>query len=165
MNDTIKKIGIVAPEFPPEIGGVQSYSYELCCELAKRGYDLTVLVPESHSSVESFVAEKFQPINYLKLRRRFDVKMLQDFDVDIWHCLNSAYSWLSLYNSKVFISVHGNDFLDPYILTARLDLRERFYLKYGSRLDFWLGRILTKKTLFNLYHTHNIYLQIVHIHH
>ena len=36
------RIGIVAWEFPPEIGGMQTYAYEFTRELARRGFAVTV---------------------------------------------------------------------------------------------------------------------------
>ena len=36
------RIGIVAPEFPPDIGGVETYSYEFSAELVRRGHQVTV---------------------------------------------------------------------------------------------------------------------------
>ena len=37
------RIGIVSPEFPPEKGGIQTYAFEFTQELARRGYEVTVL--------------------------------------------------------------------------------------------------------------------------
>jgi hypothetical protein len=41
-ENTPMRIGIVAPEFPPDIGSVETYSYELSAELARRGHEVTV---------------------------------------------------------------------------------------------------------------------------
>ena len=45
-------IGIVAPEFPPDIGGMQIYAYEYVQELVRRGYLVTVYT-ERHKEERS----------------------------------------------------------------------------------------------------------------
>ena len=35
------RIGVVAPEFPPGIGGIETYAYEFSKELARRGHEVT----------------------------------------------------------------------------------------------------------------------------
>ena len=36
------RIAIVSPEFPPDIGGVETYAFEYVKELASRGHEVTV---------------------------------------------------------------------------------------------------------------------------
>ena len=140
----IRRIGIVAPEFPPGFGGVQAYSFGLCKALSAFGYELTILVPETSESFNSNSDFVVSPIKALKLRKRYDKELIKHYDVDIWHCLNASYAWVSEFHPNVFLSVHGNDFLSVYYPTARLDLRERFNFQFGARLDHWLGKKLTK---------------------
>lgn len=131
------KIGIVSPEFPPEMGGVQTYAFEFAQELARRGHEVTVFTlphPEGELQTTSF---RIEPL--LRLRRRLDRRILQHGKMDVWHAMNAAYSWMALETSPVFVSVHGNDFLGPYQPLARLDLRERLHLPFGSNADRWLG--------------------------
>jgi phosphatidyl-myo-inositol dimannoside synthase len=142
-----KKIGIIAPEFPPDTGGVQSYSYNLCKELAlRKDYEISVFIPKDSKHSDSGLGH-VSSIKALQFRQRYDINLLKEFEVDLWHCLNASYSWMALHHPNVFISVHGNDFLKPYHLTARLDFQDRFNLPFGSRLDFQLGKFLTKKLI------------------
>lgn len=59
--------------------------------------------------------------------------------------MNASYSWLALEAPNVFVTIHGNDFLKPYHPVARLDLRERLRLPFGSNADRWLGNYLTQR--------------------
>ena len=136
------KIGLVSPEFPPERGGVQTYAWEYARELARRGHEVTVFT-QSHPGGK-VATDAFRIVPRLRLRRRLDREVFAEHSVDVWHVMNAAYSWLALELPRVFVTVHGNDFLWPYVPVARLDLRERLRLPFGSRLDGWLGDRLTR---------------------
>ena len=135
------KIGIVSPEFPPEKGGIQTYGFEFAQELARRGHEVTVFTcPHAEGELEA-TGLRIEPL--LQLRRRLDRRILHLGPFDVWHAMNAAYSWLALEVPRVFVTVHGNDFLWPYQPVARLDLRERLRLPFGSNADRWLGERLT----------------------
>jgi phosphatidylinositol alpha-1,6-mannosyltransferase len=134
-------IGIVSPEFPPEKGGIQTYGFEFAQELARQGHEVTVFTcPHAGGELEN-TGFRIEPL--LRLRRRLDRRMLKMGPFDVWHAMNAAYSWLALEVPRVFVTVHGNDFLWPYQPVARLDLRERLHLPFGSNADRWLGERLT----------------------
>ena len=134
------KVGIVSPEFPPEKGGIQTYAFEFTQEVARRGHEVTIFTtPHSDGEITSS-AFRVEPV--LKLRRRFDREILRH-DIDIWHAMNASYSWLALEHTRVFVTVHGNDFLWPYHPVARLDFRQRLGIPFGSNADHWLGGWLT----------------------
>ena len=46
------RIGIIAPEFPPGIGGVETYSYEFSMELSRRGHEVTVFTHRREDNAE-----------------------------------------------------------------------------------------------------------------
>jgi glycosyltransferase involved in cell wall biosynthesis len=46
------KIAIVSPEFPPDIGGVETYAFEFCRELARQGHAVTVFT-QRHAEDEA----------------------------------------------------------------------------------------------------------------
>jgi len=137
------KIGIVSPEFPPERGGIQTYAWEYARELALRGHEVAVFT-QPHPQGEMTNAG-FQIAPVLRLRRRFDRRVFARDSADVWHAMNAAYAWLALEHSRVFVTVHGNDFLQPYFPLARLDLRERLHLPFGSAADRWIGDWLTNR--------------------
>ena len=135
------KIGIVSPEFPPEMGGVQTYAFEYAQEVARRGHEVTVFTTPHAAGEVPNPGLRIEPL--LRLRRRLDRHILQDRHMDVWHVMNAAYAWLALETSPVFVTVHGNDFLAPYLPVAHLDLRARLRLPFGSQADRWLGDRLT----------------------
>ncbi len=108
------RIGVVAPEFPPDIGGVETYGFEVARELARRGHDVSVLTV-AHAQRE-ISAAGINVIPTLKLKRHLDAAIVKNFQMDLWHATNAAYAWLALENKPVVVSVHGNDFIRPYIL-------------------------------------------------
>lgn len=134
-------IGLVAPEFPPAMGGLQTYGWELAGALAAQGHAVEVFVAKNTWDGRPAPFE-VRPI--LDVRARTDGPALQQVPVDIWHGTNAACAWLAnIMASPVFVTVAGNDLLSPYLPFGRLDLRSRFRLPFGSRLDHWLGRQLT----------------------
>ena len=140
-------VGVIAPEFPPEVGGIQTYAYEFVRELARRGYRVTVFTQRHAGGEISSPEVKIVPV--LGRRRALDRRILEAPDVDIWHVMNAAYAWVTLEASPVVISVHGNDFLRPYILVARRDFQQLPGLwrssRFGPALDKALGRWLTER--------------------
>ena len=136
------KIAIVSPEFLPERGGIQTYSYEFARELGCRGHDVTVFTRAHAEGEMQGTPFHIEPV--LQLRRRLDRGILRNQSFDVWHAMNAAYAWLALETPRVFVTVHGNDFLWPYLPVGRLDLRERWRLPFGSNVDRWLGDKLTR---------------------
>ena len=133
------KIAIVSPEFPPERGGIQTYSYEFARELGCHGHDVTVFTRAHDGGEMKDTPFHIEPV--LQLRRRTDRGILRDQSFDVWHAMNAAYSWLALENPRTFVTVHGNDFLLPYFPVERFDFAPR--LGFGARLDCWIGDRLT----------------------
>lgn len=135
------KVALVSPEFPPEKGGIQTYACEYALELAGRGHDVTVFTCPHAGGEMRDVPFRIEPV--LQLRRRLDRAIVKQESFDVWHTMNAVYAWLALETPRVFVTVHGNDFLRPYLLLGRLDLRERWGLPFTSRIDWWLGERLT----------------------
>lgn len=113
-------IAVVAPEFPPEIGGMQTYSEEFVRELAARGHRVTVLTRRRATPAPVMVGVEVRQV--LTGRAGPDRHALRALRVDAWHVMNAAYAWLSLHFSPVVVSIHGNDFLRPYIPVGEPDL-------------------------------------------
>ena len=106
-------IGIMSPEFPPDIGGVENYAYGYVEALVALGYPVTVFTIAHPGGEVTMPGVRIRP--ELKLRRVLDKKLLDDPQIDAWHAMNAAYAWIAEKNNKpVVVSVHGNDFLDPY---------------------------------------------------
>jgi phosphatidylinositol alpha-1,6-mannosyltransferase len=168
-------IGIVAPEYPPDIGGMQTYAQGFSRALAEKGHKVTVLTRFNQPPIED-VGVEVLPI--LKIRRRIDRHLVSRFRFDVWHVMNAAYSWFAVETAPVVASVHGNDFLRPYMLVARPDLirASRFWARSQivsaqvNRFDVELGRWLTgrlvrrsisklKHVFANSLYTQSVFLQ------
>lgn len=141
-------IGIVTSEFPPDIGGVETYAVEFAKALAEIGYRVSVFVNHRHSPI-SLAGIEILPI--LKFSKRIDSITLSQYDVDAWHVMNAAHSWLALETDKpVVVSIHGNDFLNPYPLTCKpmfADSPLWRLSKFLRPLDIWLGKKLTARNM------------------
>jgi phosphatidylinositol alpha-1,6-mannosyltransferase len=139
-------IGIVTSEFPPDIGGVETYAVEFAKTLVNLGYEVSIFVHTHHNTKLSIPGITLFPV--LKFCRRLDRNTLKQYEVDAWHVMNAAHSWLALETDKpVVVSIHGNDFLNPYPLTCTPALASWEPLwRFSSLLtplDSWLGKKLT----------------------
>jgi phosphatidylinositol alpha-1,6-mannosyltransferase len=142
------RIGVVSPEFPPALGGVETYAWQFCQELVRRGHDVTVFTSPQREGRSDLPGGRVLPI--LRRRRRHDLKTLRTQQVDVWHIMNTSYAWLALdVNQPVVVSAHGNDFLRPYILTSRMDLFQfwRPLQRLFEPLDKKLGVILGDRVM------------------
>lgn len=131
----IKKLGIVAFEFPPDRGGIQEHARGLVRHLRDVA-ELTILV-----------RRKMDPSHDgLALVRRATADLgstagaMGDVSVDAWLVLNAGMSPLArLSPAPVFAYVHGADFTRPWLPLAPLAVRaatliERKLTHGGTRL-------------------------------
>lgn len=139
------RVAIVSPEFPPDIGGIETYAWEFTRELASRGHEVTVFTRRHAEGEAKLPGVEIQPV--LRLRRHLDGVALADHRADVWHVMNAVYSWLALEGKNTVVSVHGNDFLRPYVPMAVPDLG---FLPGGWRLagnePRWLRGVGLKRT-------------------
>ncbi len=114
-------IAVVSPEFPPQIGGVERYAFEYAKALAKAGHQVTVFTcPHREGEVE---ADGLTISTRLRRNYALDRNIVHETEVDAWHVMNAAYAWVACETSTpVVVSVHGNDFLRPYIPVGDINL-------------------------------------------
>lgn len=138
------KIAIVSPEFPPDIGGVETYALEFVRELATRGHDLTLFTMRHPEGEVTIPGVRVVPA--LKLCRAADRQTFSHHQADVWHVLNAAYAWVALDQRTTVVTVHGNDFLRPYYPVAQPDLwRSPLLWRYADALasclrPYWISR-------------------------
>jgi phosphatidyl-myo-inositol dimannoside synthase len=137
-------VALVAPEFPPAVGGMETYAYHLAVGLRRIGHHVTVFTKPGHCPELPFGVKV---VDALGDRRRHDLPVFDRYSPDVWHVLNTGYAWLASYKSPVFVSAYGNDFLSPWALSEHLDLRRRLRLPAGDRLDRAVGRWLSAKAV------------------
>ena len=113
-------IAIVSPEFPPDFGGIETYAWEFTRELACRGHQVTVFTGRHALGEANLPGVEIRPV--LRLRRHLDSAALAGQEADVWHVMNAAYAWLALEGKNTVVSVHGNDFLRPYLPVGMPDL-------------------------------------------
>lgn len=113
-------VAIVAPEFPPEIGGMQTYALEFAQELLRRGHRVTVLTRKRPTPPPVLPGLDVRQV--LAGRAGPDLAVMRTVDADAWHVMNAAYAWVALHFAPTVVSIHGNDFLRPYIPVGEPDL-------------------------------------------
>lgn len=113
-------VAILSPEFPPDIGGVETYAFEFVKELASRGHRVTVFTVRHERGEVSLPGVEIRPV--LKLCRSADAKTIASTQADTWHALNAAYAWVGAIRPESIVTVHGNDFLRPYYPISQPDL-------------------------------------------
>jgi len=131
---SLPHIGIISPEFPPDIGGVENYALGFAVALVELGYPVTVYTTP-HSTGE-LALEGIDVCPQLKLRRVLDRDLLNNPSIEAWHVMNAAYAWVAEETDKpVVISIHGNDFLNAYYpLSAPALYRFGPFWRWTSRL-------------------------------
>jgi phosphatidylinositol alpha-1,6-mannosyltransferase len=115
-------VAIVSPEFPPDIGGVETYALEYAQELARRSHEVTVFTVRHPKGEVSLPGVRIEPV--LRLSRAADRRIFASFRADVWHPLNAGYAWIANERPNGLVTVHGNDFLRPYVPLVQPDLRD-----------------------------------------
>ena len=112
------RVGLITSEFPPDLGGVETYSWQLARELGRRNdLEVTVYAPPASAGIVMPDRVALKPI--VTSCAGLDWAKLKKEPIDVWHALSAAHSWIALRDRPTVVSVHGNDFLTPYPLTAR----------------------------------------------
>lgn len=137
------RIGLITSEFPPDLGGVETYAWQLATELGRRpDLQITVYAPPKSATVTPPPGVTIKPI--LQSCQGLDWPKLKNEPIDVWHALSAGHAWIAGKNRPTVVSVHGNDFLAPYSLTARpaLDLPSLWQLRawvWRNLYPLWRG--------------------------
>ena len=129
---------MIAPEFPPDVGGMERYALEVVLQLAARAHQVTVFVVPNKRGNVTLPGVRLLPV--LSGSWYADRKALREQrnEFDVWHVMNAAWAWVALEVGPVVLSIYGNDLLSPNPV-AGYDLKRRFHLPKGSNLDFRLA--------------------------
>lgn len=109
------RIGIIAPEFPPAVGGMETMAHGLATHLAATD-DVVVFTRPGGGSSQPGV----RTVAGLACELRTDERLLATEKVDVWFALNGGYVPLAETLHAPFCSyLIGNDFLAPWVTTGR----------------------------------------------
>lgn len=117
--DYYLNIGIVAPNFPPMVGGMEQHAYGLCQEFSKTD-NVTVFTHKRNFKAVEFSTFPVKPILTGAIWE--DQKsLLSQKNIELWVTLNAGYSKLAcILPEPVYVYCHGNDFLKPWIKQSKL---------------------------------------------
>src|SRR5690349_2834127 len=134
------RIAIIGPEFPPATGGEQEYAAQVAAELHRRGHRVVVFRREKNTGCDG----GYEVRAVLRGRQRYDRLVLAAVtDFDLVHVMNATWCWVAALGTSTFLSVHGNDFISPNPIYG-YDIKERFNLPKGDRVDLWLAQRRTR---------------------
>lgn len=134
------KIAIVGPEFPPSTGGEQEYAAQVALELRRRGHYVVVFTRLGNIGRD----QGYEVRDLLHGRQWRDRRTLEAVnEFDLVHAMNAAWCWVAALGKPTFMSIHGNDFINPNPIYG-YDFKKRFNLPKGDRIDLWLAQKRTR---------------------
>lgn len=104
------RLGLVVNEYSQQIGGMSTVARATVEYLYSRGYDLHLF---TNRQCQPDPIIPTYPILTTDLAR--DLPRLARFKMDLWHSLNCGYAPLGLFSRPLVVTVHGNDFLSPWV--------------------------------------------------
>jgi phosphatidyl-myo-inositol dimannoside synthase len=113
------RIGIIATEFPPSLGGMQVMAWNLALALSER-HELVVFTRKDHG----VPSPSFETIAVLHGETERDIAELMKRnpggdDIDVWLAMNAGYAALAGRLGKpMAVFCNGNDFLTPWVIGA-----------------------------------------------
>ncbi len=140
MTTPRQRLGVIAPEFPPDLGGMAELARGLVAALAATD-DVTAYVFPEHGLETGGVASR--PVLTGRLAR--DARSLAGADVDAWLALNAGLVPLARGLEQPFFAYfHGNDFLSPWLACGG-DWLERLRRPYCAPLRHRLRRAAIRR--------------------
>lgn len=135
-------LAVLAPEYPPQIGGMPSLARDLVAALSNH-VQVSVFTRRGLGTGDPLVAE------YLSLTTKplADRRALDRVEVDAWLALNAGLIPLARTLRRPFFAyVHGNDFLRPWIPCGPRWL-ENIRRPYASKIRHSLRRRSIRKAI------------------
>ena len=134
------RFGIIALEFPPQIGGMEEHARGVAEALSAT--DHVVVYTRPGNGVANAQFEQRAVITGDLVR---DWEVLREENVDIWLGLNAGYVALApRLKAPMFAYFHGNDFLNPWVATkssfAGLLRRLPYFWRYADPCQVFLRR-------------------------
>jgi glycosyltransferase involved in cell wall biosynthesis len=134
------RIAIIGPDFPPTTGGEAEYAAHVALELHRRGHRVVVFSRVGNIG-RDWGYEIRDVLCGRQWRDRPTLVALNEFD--LIHAVNAAWCWVAALGKPTFLSIYGNDFISPNPVYG-YDIKKRFNLPKGDRLDLWLAQRRTR---------------------
>jgi phosphatidyl-myo-inositol dimannoside synthase len=106
------RLGLIAYEYPPLVGGMATYAHALAAHMQSRGWEVHVMANTLSRPGDGGIAD-VHPFLTTDLAR--DLPRLARHEVDLWHSINFGYAPLAMCRRPFVLTVHGNDFLNPWV--------------------------------------------------
>lgn len=155
------RLGLLAPEYPPQLGGMAELARGLAEGLAEGLAAGSAERPACHDEVKVFTLKSHRPADSLLVaaqplrgRPATDAATLLPFEheVDAWLLMNAGLTPLARLLAKpCFGYWHGNDFLEPWLACGPAWL-ENLRRPYAARLRHALRRRAVAKSAGALRH-------------
>jgi len=136
------KIGVIASEFLPQDGGMENYALNLTKYFEKFGHEVHLFCKEHATEMPNIISHKILTGDLFH-----DLPRLRKCEMDIWLAINSSYGLLALYKKNVFISVHGNDFLNPWVRFCFPWMDKKFIWRFKDRCERGVLRLFRRFAL------------------
>ncbi|MGE0267444.1 MAG: glycosyltransferase family 4 protein [Candidatus Omnitrophota bacterium] len=136
------KIGIIAVDFYPKIGGMENYAAQLAMNFKEMGHEVHLFIKVDGQELDGVTNYKILTKDLFK-----DLPLLCQHEMDVWLAVNSSYGLLAKHKENVFICAHGNDFLSPWVCYQFPFLQKKFIWRFKDSLEKGLFRFLFKLNL------------------
>ncbi len=140
------RIGLIAPELPPDVGGMAEFSQGLALALATTSDVVLVTLPNHRLSTADFPQHAMMT-GWLPRDTELLNGLAADHPMDAWLALNAGLAPLARrLDAPCLTFFMGNDFLNPWIPYGAGWL-ERFQRPYVAPLRYHLRRAAIRRAL------------------
>lgn len=105
------RLGLIAYEYPPLIGGMATYARAVAQYMHERGWEVHVFA----NTQADTVTDPWAVHSVLTTDLARDLPVLNRYRMDMWHAINFGYAPLACLKRPFVLTVHGTDFLKPWV--------------------------------------------------
>jgi glycosyltransferase involved in cell wall biosynthesis len=138
----MRKVLVIAPEFPPAIGGIENYASNFVAMYREKGWGVEVLTRSGNGQVTLPGGGQSNPVLEEEFVRDKDRILGLVPKFDLVHAMTATYGWLGKFCCPMVTSVHGKDLLAP---SPRYgwNLKQRLRVPKGDHLNFLIDRAVS----------------------
>lgn len=136
------RLGVLAPEFPPQVGGMPELARGLVKALSEL-VDVSVYTKQGNRDAGT----SFREHEVLALDLDRDASALREIEVDAWLAMNAGLIPIGRsLEAPFFAYVHGNDFLQPWIPYGPTWI-ERIRRPYAASFRHWVRQRAVRRAV------------------